>query len=418
MDQRAELDMLRQRNLCHRSEEGLINMNSGLAQVVIGVRRSGKSTLCFNALESAGKKYAYVNFDDERLYGIGAEDLNDVLQVLYSIYGDFTHLFMDEVQNVDGWHLFANRLLRQGLGLIITGSNSRLLSSELATHLTGRHHTIELLPFSFADWCNYFNISTSPLTTKNCGLMMGAFDKYMKQGGFPELLTESGPGTYINDLFNAIVSRDIVHRFKIRDIKTFEQMAGHLLNVSPSILSKERLMETFGIRSRRTLGNYLSYLTRTYLLCTLQKYSAKSSERASSEKAYAIDVAFMNERENAFAGENLGWRLETMVYLELRRRAKLSGDDLYYFNNGSAEADFVVCRGNRAKAVYQVSYDVSNEKTLKRELHEAEVAARATGAESLYLITDRLQDSFDIGDYKVEVVPGWKFAAYREIGSL
>lgn len=418
MDQRAELDMLRQRNLCHRSEEGLINMNSGLAQVVIGVRRSGKSTLCFNALESAGKKYAYVNFDDERLYGIGAEDLNDVLQVLYSIYGDFTHLFMDEVQNVDGWHLFANRLLRQGLGLIITGSNSRLLSSELATHLTGRHHTIELLPFSFADWCNYFNISTSPLTTKNCGLMMGAFDKYMKQGGFPELLTESGPGTYINDLFNAIVSRDIVHRFKIRDIKTFEQMAGHLLNVSPSILSKERLMETFGIRSRRTLGNYLSYLTRTYLLCTLQKYSAKSSERASSEKAYAIDVAFMNERENAFAGENLGWRLETMVYLELRRRAKLSGDDLYYFNNGSAEADFVVCRGNRAKAVYQVSYDVSNEKTLKRELHGAEVAARATGAESLYLITDRLQDSFDIGDYKVEVVPGWKFAAYREIGSL
>src|SRR5574344_1119640 len=112
LDQQEELEGFRIGDYCVRKEETLIDLNSNLAQVVIGVRRSGKSTLCINALERAKVRYAYVNFDDERLLDISVDDMDPILEVLYKIYGDFTHLLLDEVQNVNGWHLFVNRMLR------------------------------------------------------------------------------------------------------------------------------------------------------------------------------------------------------------------------------------------------------------------------------------------------------------------
>ena len=138
LEQKHELEVKARTRRCRRMEESLVNLDSNLAQVVIGIRRSGKSTLCFNVLHQSGVRYAYVNFDDERLEGLRAADLNNVLETLYKINGEFTHLFLDEIQNVYGWHLFVNRMLRQGMKVVVTGSNAKLLSGELATHLTGR----------------------------------------------------------------------------------------------------------------------------------------------------------------------------------------------------------------------------------------------------------------------------------------
>ena len=152
-EQRQELQALQDVDFCSRREEDEIDLDSRLAQVVIGVRRSGKSTLCYNALKSKNVNFAYVNFDDERFEDMQTSDLNTVLEVLYKIYGDFKYLFLDEIQNIEGWHLFVNRLLRTRMHIIVTGSNAKLLSGELATHLTGRNNQIELFPFSFADWC-------------------------------------------------------------------------------------------------------------------------------------------------------------------------------------------------------------------------------------------------------------------------
>ena len=149
-EQYEEIAKLQDIKLCSRKEEEQVDLDSNLAQVVIGVRRSGKSTLCYNVLKAADDKFAYVNFDDERFVDLQTADLNVVLEVLYKIYGDFKYLFLDEIQNVDGWHLFVNRLLRQRMHIIITGSNAKLLSGELATHLTGRNDQIELYPFSFS----------------------------------------------------------------------------------------------------------------------------------------------------------------------------------------------------------------------------------------------------------------------------
>ena len=198
LEQQDELDALKGEVLIHRPEEDLINLNSKLAQVVIGVRRSGKSTLCFNALRKSGVHYAYANFDDERLEELETKDLDNVLQTLYKIYGKFDYLFLDEIQNIDGWPLFVNRLLRQKIHIIITGSNAKLLSAELATHLTGRHHKIELFPFSFKDWCSIKEVDYTRLTTKNKGLLSKAYEEYFHQGGFPELISsEENPKEYM-----------------------------------------------------------------------------------------------------------------------------------------------------------------------------------------------------------------------------
>lgn len=136
-DQAEEIASKQQLTFCQRKEEELVDLDSPQAQVIIGVRRSGKSTLCYNVLQRAGVKYAYVNFDDERLATLSVEELNNVLEALYKIYGKFNYLFIDEIQNIPGWYLFVNRLLRQNLHILITGSNAKLLSGELATHLTG-----------------------------------------------------------------------------------------------------------------------------------------------------------------------------------------------------------------------------------------------------------------------------------------
>lgn len=410
LEQQDELANLSNEMLIHRPEEELINLKSKLAQVVIGVRRSGKSTLCFNALRKAGVHYAYANFDDERLDQLETTDLDNILQTLYKIYGKFDYLFLDEIQNIDGWPLFVNRLLRQKLHILITGSNAKLLSTELASHLTGRHHKIELFPFSFKDWCAIKDLDVSRLTTKNKGLISKAYDEYFHQGGFPELISgEENPKEYISTLIDNIITQDIKKRYNIRSIDAMKRLSHHILNETPTLIAKDTLQKTIGIKSDKTLGNYLLYLNQTYLISILNKYSSKSRERTRGEKAYAIDVALMDKRENAFSGDNLGWRLETIVYLELLRRKAQSCNDIYYFQNRSAEADFVVCDGNKTQSIYQVSYDISNPKTRKREIRGCIAAAQATQCNNILLITDHESEMIEEDGYTIQVIPVWEW---------
>ena len=409
-DQQEELEAKRNDWLCHRSEESLIDLKSPQAQVVIGVRRSGKSTLCFQALENAGVKYAYADFDDERLEGMEAKQLNDVLEVLYKIYGDFDYLFLDEIQDVEGWHLFVNRMLRKKMHVIITGSNAKLLSGELATHLSGRAKEIPLYPFSFAEYCDMKEVDKGKKTTKAEAFRRAAFDEYMKEGGFPELLVIDDKRTYITDLVDNILKRDIEQRYKISYKAAFEQLAHHLLNVSPTVVVNTDLAEVFHIRSEHTVKNYVAYLRQTFMLIGIKKYAPKSKVRVTQEKVYAVDVAMMNQRENAFAGENLGWRLETVVLIQLLRKCKQNGWDLYYLNERSGECDFIVCDGNNVLQAVQVSYDVSSDKALKRELNGLLLANRQTKCENLLLLTDHESADIEKDGHHITVRPVYEWS--------
>lgn len=387
-DQQEELEARCKDYLCHREEEKLIDLKSPQAQVVIGVRRSGKSTLCFQALESADVKYAYADFDDERLQGIDAGQLNELLEVLYKIYGDFEYLFLDEIQDVDGWHLFVNRMLRKKMHVVITGSNAKLLSSELATYLAGRAKEIHLYPFSFAEYCAMKGIDTERKSTKAEGIRRAAFDEYMRHGGFPELLSISDKRAYVSALVDNILKRDIEQRYNISYKAAFEQLAQHLLNVSPTSIVTTDLADTFHIKSEHTVKNYLAYLRQAFILIGIRKYTAKSKVRVTQEKVYAVDVALMNQRADAFAGDNLGWRLETVVLLHLMKRCKQNGWDLYYLKERSGECDFIVCSGKTVMQAIQVSYDTAAEKTRKREINGLLLANRQTQCEDLLLLTD------------------------------
>lgn len=410
-DQAEELALKKNRRFCKRKEESRIDLNSPQAQVVIGVRRSGKSTLCYNALTRSGVKFAYVNFDDERLIHLGADDLNDVLEVLYKLNGDFNYLFIDEIQNIPEWYLFVNRLLRRGLHVVITGSNAKLLSGELATHLTGRHHAITLYPFSFAEYCEMMMVDSKSRTTIAIAKRRAAFDDYMRRGGFPELQFINDEKDYIDGLVNNILKRDIEQRFKVLHTSAFEQLSHHLLNIAPGVVADRTLQETFGFKSQHTVKNYVNYLKQAYLLVGLHKYSAKSRLRITGEKLYPIDVALMNKRDDAFAGENLGWRLEVIAYLELLRKYKVRGYDIYYFSDRSGECDFVVCNGRKAVLAVQVSYDISLERTKNREIDGLLLAARKTGCNNLVLLTDNVEEDIEKDGYKISIRPmyDWVF---------
>lgn len=404
-DQQEELEEKSQDELCQRKEDILVDTKSTQAQVVIGVRRSGKSTICYQALQNAGVKYAYVNFDDERLDGLTAKQLNDVLEILYKIYGDFNYLFFDEIQNVKGWHLFVNRMLRKKMHIVITGSNAKLLSGELATHLSGRNKEISLYPFSFREFCSMKRVDTERKTTKAEAFRRAAFDEYMKQGGFPELFSIEDKSSYVNTLVENILKRDIEQRYKISYKVAFEKMAHHLLNVSPALVVSTDLANTFHIKSEHTAKNYVDYLKQAYMLIGVQKYSPKSKVRAVQEKVYAVDVAMMDQRDNAFVGENLGHRLETIVLIHLVRRCKMEDMDVYYLNDRYGECDFVVCKGNTVIQAVQVSYDISSEKTRKREINGLLLAAKQTKCDNLLLLTDYERAIVEKDGYQIKIQP-------------
>ena len=406
-EQLEELQAMAEQNFCERREEIEVNLNSKMAQVAIGVRRSGKSVLCYNALTKAGIKFAYINFDDERLANIKADDLNNVLLVLNEIYGDFKYLFMDEPQDVDGWHLFVNRLLRKGMHVIITGSNAKLLSGELATHLNGRSMEIPLYPFSFKEYCDYYNVDVKSKTTLKKSERLNLFDKYLEIGGFPELLTESNVAGYINSLVSKIINNDIVKRHKIKYKATLEALINHILNIAPSEISYDELAQLFNIKSHHTAENYVDLAEKAYLISICKRWSPKSKVRVGSRKAYPIDVALMNNRKDAFVGDNLGYRLETIVYIELLRRTKPLNQNVFYLKEQSGEADFLVCDKNTVLEVIQVSYDISNEATRKREINGLILGAKKTKCKKLTLITRHNHEQIVEKGYNINIVPAY-----------
>lgn len=408
-DQKREIKRRSIDELCTRYEERFIELDSPQAQVVIGVRRSGKSTLCLQTLRHTGKRFAYVDFDDERISSLSAEHLNDVLEILYKVYGEFEYLFLDEIQNIQGWPLFVNRLLRNNIHVLLTGSNAKLLSTDLATHLTGRSSEIALYPFSFAEYCKMRNADSASLATVDVANRRKLFDEYMANGGFPELLKIRNSRKYVSNLLDNILKRDIEQRYNIAFTAEFELLANHLLNVCPTIISTKELAELFNIKSSHTVRNYIDYLKQAYLLVGIQKYSTKSRVRVVNEKIYAIDVALMNFRENALVGTNLGWRLETIVLHQLMRMCQNEGLDIYYLNERSGECDFVICQGNRVRQCIQVSYDISNPKTLKREIKGLLLARKQTQCTNLLLITDHTYDNISVDGVNIKIRPAYEW---------
>ena len=386
-DQKEERDSLPFHEYCRREKIRELEVDSPLAQVVIGLRRSGKTTLCHQALMENNVPYAYVNFDDETLANVNTTQLNDILEAAYVVYGQFNHIFLDEIQNVEGWELFVNRLLRKGLHVVLTGSNANLLSQELGTHLTGRYKEIELMPLSFREYLDFLGTPKLLVTTKQRAQCINAYNNYVICGGLPESYRVSDRRNYIKTLYNAILFKDVVKRYNVRYPKVLNSLASVLLCNFCREVSYLEIAKSLSVKGTHTLQNYANYLEKAYLVRMLPRYSFKPIRRQQSEKVYALDMGILSAFTGVLElGENAGWRLENMVFLKLLSQREQQNWDIFYWKNG-CEVDFVLVRQQRVVSLVQVSYDISSEKTRQREINGLIKASSVLNCDELLLIT-------------------------------
>ena len=394
LEQKFELDRMLQTPVLDRLPMKKVDVKSPLAQAVLGMRRSGKSVVCRQAMKDSGVNFGYVDFDDEALAKLDAGDLDDVLQIVYEVYGQVDHFLFDEIQNVEGWHLFVNRLLRSGKHVVITGSNARLLTSELATHLTGRHVPIDVLPFSFGEYCRWIGHRTEE-----------DWRRYFFNGGLPETFAMPDQRGYVSALYNSILSKDILGRHKVRNAQRFMDAAYVVMQQFSREISYDGLAAKAGVSSPHTLQTYVGYLSESYLVSLVRRYSAKPAERIRNDKLYVNDPAFISYFTGVLGSEEeLGWRLENIVYLELLRRRIDDDVEIYSYKDQSYDIDFCLVRHGKVVKLVQVAYTVEGEKTRKREIPPLFGAGRKLGCDDLVVVTDHESETVSDKNRTVHVV--------------
>ena len=414
-EQQEEIKSYKPQKWVTRKEESLFEFDTTMAQVVIGVRRSGKSTLCHKVLLERGVRYGYVNFDDDRLADMKTEDLNTVLSCVYQLYGtDVPYLVLDEIQDVDGWYLFVNRLLRTSLHIFVTGSNAKLLSGELATHLTGRYNEIHLYPFSFSEYCLYHQIDMQSITTKADAERKRAFMDYIHDGGFPEMQGLRNKRAYVQSLIEAILRKDIKKRFNIRNIESLRKLAHHLINNACQEVNYDELSELLGIADK-TVKKYVDYLSQAFLVQLLTRHSFKSKERIRNQKVYIVDTGLQGNRDNALMPENIGWRLENIVFIELLRRCAQDFLDVYYHKPAprAKEIDFVVCDQDKAVELIQVAYEIDSPKAYDRETSSLVKASDALSCSHLTLIAFSQTRDVEIEGKTIHIISALEWLTIR-----
>ena len=414
-EQQEEIKSYKPQKWVTRKEESLFEFDTTMAQVVIGVRRSGKSTLCHKVLLERGVRYGYVNFDDDRLADLKTEDLNTVLSCVYQLYGtDVPYLVLDEIQDVDGWYLFVNRLLRTSLHIFVTGSNAKLLSGELATHLTGRYNEIHLYPFSFSEYCLYHQIDMQSITTKADAERKRSFMDYIHDGGFPEMQGLRNKRAYVQSLIEAILRKDIKKRFNIRNIESMRKLAHHLINNACQEVNYDELSELLGIADK-TVKKYVDYLSQAFLVQLLTRHSFKSKERIRNQKVYIVDTGLQGNRDNALMPENIGWRLENIVFIELLRRCAQDFLDVYYHKPAprAKEIDFVVCDQDKAVELIQVAYEIDSPKAYDRETSSLVKASDALSCSHLTLIAFSQTRDVEIEGKTIHIISALEWLTIR-----
>jgi len=386
--------------------EGDLKLGQPIIKVIIGPRRAGKSFFALHFLKKAGN-FGYVNFDDERLAGLTNYD--EIITSLNSLYNHPQEILFDEIQNLEKWELFVNRLQRQGLNLILTGSNSHLLSKELATHLTGRHFLILILPFSFKE---YLRSDKKEYTSTE---LREKLSQYLIEGGYPEpLMKNLDKQEYISSLFNAIVYKDIVKRHRIRNPSEIDNLALYLISNIAQEYSYRSLTKNCGIKSSHTVEKYLGYLEEAFIFFTLNKFSYKVKEQLSSnKKVYCIDNSFIHA--NAFkVSPDWGRLYENQVAIELKKGELQNHFQVYYWKNQQQEeVDFVVKEGTKIKQLIQVCFNLQNAVTINRETRALVKASRELKCPNAIVITESLEREEEVewfGDKaKIKFIPLWKW---------
>ncbi|MBN1445742.1 MAG: ATP-binding protein [Candidatus Omnitrophica bacterium] len=384
-----------------------------LVKVIIGPRRAGKSFLGFNILGKTGN-FGYANFDDEKL--IETKNYDEIISTLNGLYSNPKYLFFDEIQNLSRWELFINRLQRQGFNLVITGSNSNLLSSELSPHLTGRHLLVNIFPFSFAEFLRL----EGDYTQLTSGEIKNRLFEYLTYGGYPEpLIKKIDHKEYLSTLFNSIIYKDIVRRFNIRLIPTIENLAAYLVSNTAREFSYNTLSRIIKCKSVHTVEKYLNYLEESFIFFRVHRFSFKLQEQISSnKKIYCIDNGFIHAK--AFRTEsNAGQLYENAVAVKLKKSELDGGAKVYYWKHPlRQEVDFVLKEGTEVTRLIQVCHNLNDIKAREQEEKSLIKASQELNCGSLLIINEDYEGEEEKQWFgakrKIQYLPLWKYLAHSQ----
>ena len=370
--------------------------------VLSGVRRSGKSTL-LRQLSENFDDFNYVNFDDERLINFTVEDFSDLMVVFESLSNSKV-IIADEIQNIENWERFIRRIHDEGYKVLLTGSNAKMLSQELGTHLTGRYNKIELYPFSFREYLSFYNVDCKNITTNEKSVILNKFEKYLKTGGFPEYLKYNDV-EFLKQTYEDILYRDIVSRYNIKKVKSFKQLSHYLFTNFTGDFNYNAIKKALNFKSATTVKDYLGYLEESYLLFEISQYDFSLKKQYFNEKKYFVIDNGMRDIVAFDFSKNLGKFLENLVFLELKRMAV----KIYFLRENKKEADFItIDKINKTIEIYQVCFDF-NTNNREREVKGLLQGMKKFNKEIGYILTyDQLED-IKIDDNLVKIIPVWRW---------
>lgn len=377
----------------------------------VGIRRTGKSYMMYQQIHNlmndgiSSLQIVYVNFEDERLLEIGVDDLNTILEIGIEFSGSKgkPYLFLDEIQNVDGWEKFVRRVADMKYRINITGSNSKMLSKEIASTLGGRFMIVNVFPYSFKEYlsANHIeNIMLAQIGTKKRADIVSQYEQYVTYGAFPELVDIKNKRPFLNNIYQTVYLQDIITRNKITNDFAVRLILKKIAESVTKALSFNRLtniVKSAGISiGKQTVINYVGHMLDSYLIFSLQNYASKKS----SPKYYFMDTGLLGLMLLDYKTA----QLENLVAVELIRRYGF--ENVYFFEN-NIEVDFYIPSENLAIQVsMQVLDDVD---TLERETRAFVKLNQFIPDTKCLLVTNSEETKLNCDGIKIDVVPIWKW---------
>ena len=369
------------------------------ALVVSGIRRCGKSTLLYQFVQKLKRPYFYLNFDDIRLVSFSHADFGLLDKVIAESGAQL--IFFDEIQSADRWELYVRQKLDEGFQVVITGSNASLLSRELGTHLTGRHLSKELFPFSYREFCSLTGFAAGAESLRS----------YLEKGGFPEFLKTDNTDILVQ-LQSDILYRDIAVRYGVRDVASLRRLYVYLVSNPAQLFSPSRLTNIAGVKSPTTVLEYISFFESAYLIHLLPCFAwSVKAQNLAPKKAYIADTGFIKTSAVSFSG-NFGSLLENCVYNSLRSKAGASGlfnnSEVYYFTGkNGGECDFIISPNGKPSCI-QVCWELTvdnQDREIKGLLEAMDFFNLDTGT----ILTFDTEDIIQTAGKEIDVIPMWKY---------
>ena len=393
-----------------------IKLDDFPCRVLVGVRRAGKSYMLYHRMQqllAEGHKWdemLYMNFEDERLGSFDSDDFNRLLECHQELYGKRPMLFLDEIQDIDGWHKFARRMADSKYTIFITGSNAKMLSGEVNTTLGGRFLMAEIYPYSFKEYLSVHQVPTGELdflTTEGRARIIRCFNEYLNFGGLPAAALMPAKRNYLNSVYQKIYMGDIIARNKITNVAGIRVLVRKIAESVCRPISYNRinnlLSSVGGKLSLATTIKYVEYCEEAWLLLRLKNYASALADKESNCKYYFIDTGILS----LFLINKEAMLLENSVALQLFR---IYGHDIdnerVFFYHDVCEVDFYIPENELA---IQVSYSLYDEETRKREVEALQKLPKRLPCSKRIILTYDEEESINDQYGTIEIIPVWKW---------